>query len=103
MRIKEQIHKILNDEVAKEVWYESGLNETKLNKLLTKAEEKITTLVSELEQKAEEGQKAIAAMNKFRETHNNWFIDYPKVIQKDKFSNDLFKMFNQTLKGENRC
>jgi hypothetical protein len=56
-------------------------------------------IIAELLQKAEAGEKAVEAMNKFRKTHNNWFIDYPKVIQKDGFSNDLLKMFNQAKEG----
>lgn len=38
-------------------------------------------------------EKLTDSMNNFYKKHKQWFIDYPKVIQKDKFSDDLIDLF----------
>jgi len=44
--------------------------------------------------KLEERETIIEAMNKFYKNHKQWFIDYPKVIQPDRFSDDIIDLFS---------
>lgn len=58
--VEEMIHKIIQDEVAGEVWYESRQNEERLQKLLQNAEKSLSTTFSSLiEAVKREGQKRI--------------------------------------------
>ena len=49
--IEKKIHKIIQDEIAGEVWYEDTGCEQKLERCLTKAKEKILELFSQEKQK----------------------------------------------------
>lgn len=47
-----EVHKILQDEIAANVWYESKINDERLQKLLICAEEKLSKLLSQTEKEA---------------------------------------------------
>ena len=45
-----------------------------------------------LKQQDEAGQRALKAMEKFSSEYKQWVSDYPKVVQKSKFFDDLIEM-----------
>ena len=46
----------------------------------------------EFERQAVAGQRAVDAMEKFSNKYKQWVSDYPKVVQKSKFFDDLIEM-----------
>ena len=48
--------------------------------------------IAELRQQAAAGQIAVDAMEKFSNKYKQWVSDYPKVVQKSKFFDDLIEM-----------
>jgi hypothetical protein len=47
------------------------------------------------------GQKVMLALIGFRRKHKQWFEDYPKVIQKDKFHTAVYDMIEALVGGSN--
>ena len=49
-------------------------------------------VIENLRQQAAAGQIAVDAMEKFSNKYKQWVSDYPKVVQKSKFFDDLIEM-----------
>ena len=112
--LKQGINKILesdsfNNELARDI-LKSGMTELlrrlaageeavkKVAELEKDSERKADLFVKkcfecdEFERQAAAGQIAVDAMEKFSNKYKQWVSDYPKVVQKSKFFDDLIEM-----------
>jgi hypothetical protein len=104
-KIKEEVHKILQEEVADRVWYENKGHEIQLSKGLVKSEKRLTSLLaSHIEQTLKFREKEIIDEIKPRLYSLHANIDFVHNRRAREQAKELLDLLEElTQKPEGKC